>query len=78
MSSTVIDLLETARAFCSLAERETNRDSGKLERAAQYAAIAQAHAITAQAMLANRADDMAIWQLENLEMKSGDPNKWLD
>lgn len=45
------DLLETARAFCNLAERETNRDAGKLERAAQYATIAQAHAATAQAMI---------------------------
>jgi len=49
--TTVQDLLETARAFCQLAERETNRDAGKLEKAAQYAAIAQAHAATAQALL---------------------------
>lgn len=45
------DLIETARAFCQLAERETNRDAGRLERAAQYAAIAVAHAATAQAMI---------------------------
>jgi hypothetical protein len=48
---TIDELLETARAFCQLAERETNRDAGKLERAAQYAAIAQAFATTAQTMI---------------------------
>ena len=48
---TTQELLETARAFCQLAERETNRDRGSLERAAQYAALAQAHATTAQAMM---------------------------
>ena len=47
----VQELLDTARAFCNLAERETNRDAGRLEKAAQYAAIAQAHAATAQAMV---------------------------
>lgn len=49
--TTVQDLLDTARAFCNLADRETNRDTGRLEKAAQYAAIAQAHAVTAQAMM---------------------------
>jgi hypothetical protein len=49
--TTVQDLLDTARAFCNLAERETNRGAGRLEMAAQYAAIAQAHAATAQAMM---------------------------
>lgn len=48
---TTQDLLDTARAFCNLADRETNRDTGRLEKAAQYAAIAQAHAVTAQAMM---------------------------
>ena len=52
---TIEDLLGTARAFCQLAERETNRDAGKLEKAAQYAAIAQAHAATAQAMMLQNA-----------------------
>lgn len=49
--TTTQDLLEIARAFCQLAERETNRDRGSLEKAAQYAAIAQAHAATAQALI---------------------------
>lgn len=59
------DLLDTAQAFCSLAENETNRDAGKLERAAQYAAIAQAHAATAQAMMTTqntqRIDELDRW-----------------
>ena len=55
--TTAQDLLDTARAFCHLAERETNRDAGKMERAAQYAVIAQAHAATAQAMILLNEDE---------------------
>ena len=47
----VEDLLAAARSFCRMSENETNRPSGTLERAAHYAAIAQAHATTAQAMI---------------------------
>jgi len=66
------DLIETAAAFCRLAENETNRDRGSLERAAHYATIAQAHSATAQAMIdlwryqderadAERSELHAIW-----------------
>jgi DNA-binding GntR family transcriptional regulator len=55
------DLLAAARSFCRLSENETKRPSGTLERAAYYAAIAQAHANTARAMM---LDDLR---------KSGDP-----
>ena len=45
------DMISVARSFCRMSENETNRPSGTLERAAHYAAIAQAHATTAQAMI---------------------------
>ena len=48
---TVGELINTAGAFCELAERETGRDRGSLEKAAQYATIAHAHAATAQAIM---------------------------
>lgn len=51
MNTTLEDLLNTARIYCAFADRETGRDRGSLEKAAQYAAVAQAHAATAQAMI---------------------------
>ena len=48
---TIDELLESARGYCNLAEREMGRDRGTLAQATQYAAIAQAFATTAQAMI---------------------------
>ena len=48
---TIDELLESARGYCHLADREMERDRGSLDKAAQYAAIAQACAQTAQATM---------------------------
>ena len=52
---TIDELLGSARGYCNLAEREMGRDRGTLAQATQYAAIAQAFAQTAQAMMAQEA-----------------------
>ena len=52
---TIEELLESARGYCHLADREMERDRGSLDKAAQYAAIAQACAYTAQAMMGAEA-----------------------
>lgn len=78
MTTNIQDLLDNAKAFCLLAERETNRDAGKLERAAQYAAIALAHATTAEAMMEHE-----MWQESRIAERDelfggGAPSKWMD
>jgi len=58
---TIEELLESARGYCHLADREMERDRGSLDKAAQYAAIAQACAQTAQAtMLAQMLAQMKV------------------
>ena len=58
---TIDELLESARGYCHLADREMGRDRGTLAQATQYAVLAQAFATTARAMM-----------LDELR-KSGDP-----
>jgi len=48
---TIDELLENARGYCVLVDREMGRDRGTLAQAAQYAALAQAFATTARAMM---------------------------
>lgn len=72
---TIDELLESARGYCHLAEREIGRDRGTLEQATRYATIAQAFATTAQAMMG--AEARQEWLEQRAEELSTDRDDYM-
>lgn len=59
-SSKIQNMLDTASAFCALAQYETDREAGvRIERCALYTQIATAHALTALALIALKNTELA-------------------